>query len=205
MRLLTSALPGTGGLIKAVPEDFVVDELPAYLPSGEGAHTYLWIEKRALTTDEAVTRICRALGVSHNDAGTAGTKDRQAITRQWISLPDIDPERARAVELEGVRVLEAARHGNKLRTGHLHGNRFTLTVRGTTDGLARAGAILAELGRRGLPNYFGVQRFGNRGDNASEGRKLLDGHLQGLRPPRPAAGAQRVSRGQRRLLISAYQ
>jgi tRNA pseudouridine13 synthase len=194
MRLVTAALPGTGGLVKAVPEDFVVEELPAYTPSGEGAHTFLYVEKRALTTDEAVQRLCRALGVSRDDAGTAGSKDRQAVTRQWISLPDIDPARALAVTVEGVRVLEAARHGNKLRTGHLRGNRFTLTVRGTQDGVARARAILAELERRGLPDYFGAQRFGHRGDNAAEGRKLLDGR-----------SSAKMARGQRRLLVSAYQ
>jgi tRNA pseudouridine13 synthase len=194
MRLLTAALPGTGGLIKTVPEDFVVEELPAYQPSGEGPHTFLYVEKKSLTTDEAVQRLCRALGVARDDAGSAGSKDRQAVTRQWISLPDLDPARALAISVDGVRVLEAARHGNKLRTGHLRGNRFTLTVRGTKDGLARARPIVDELGRRGMPDYFGSQRFGNRGDNADEGRKLLDGR-----------STARMPRGQRRLLVSAYQ
>jgi len=194
MRLVTATLPGTGGLVKAAPEDFLVEELPAYAPSGEGPHTFLLIEKRGLTTDEAVARISAALNVPRDGAGTAGSKDRQAITRQWISVPDVDPARALALGVDGVRVLEAARHGNKLRTGHLHGNRFTLTVRGTTEGVARARAILDALSRTGLPNYFGAQRFGARGDNAQAGRALLDGKSPG-----------RMSRTQRRLLISAYQ
>jgi tRNA pseudouridine13 synthase len=194
MRLVTADLPGSGGLIKAAPEDFVVDELPAYAPSGEGTHTFLLMEKRGLTTDEAVARLCATLGVARDDAGTAGAKDRQAITRQWVSLPAVEPARALAVAVDGLRILEAARHGHKLRTGHLHGNRFTLTVRGTTDGLARAQAIVAALEQRGLPNYFGAQRFGARGDNDQKGRALVDGKLK-----------ERVSRGQRRLLVSAYQ
>ena len=174
MQLLTRDLPGTGGLHKATPEDFIVDELPAYSPSGEGSHTFVRVEKRGLTTAEAVARLCRALDVSPRDAGAAGQKDWQALTRQWISLPDVDPARALAATADGVRVLEAARHGNKLRTGHLAGNRFTLTLRGVAaDGLARARVIIDRLVNHGLANYFGPQRFGARGDNAVRGKALL--------------------------------
>jgi tRNA pseudouridine13 synthase len=200
MRLTTRDLPGTGGLFKASPEDFIVDELPAYAPSGEGTHTFVRIEKRGLTTAEAVTRMARALEVRPDEIGVAGQKDRQALTRQWISMPGVDPARALAVTVEGVRVLEAVRHGHKLRTGHLLGNRFVLTVRGVgPDGEARARAVLEQLVRTGLPNYFGSQRFGARGDNAVRGKALLvpaasDG------PRRP-----RVSGTERRMLVSAYQ
>jgi tRNA pseudouridine13 synthase len=197
--LSTSDLPGTGGLVKAVPEDFVVEELPAYAPSGDGPHTLLFIEKRALTTEQAVQRIAAALGVRRPDVGVAGQKDRQAMTRQWISVPAVDPERALALRLDGISILSAARHANKLRTGHLHGNRFTLTLRGTTDGLARARAVLDRLCAAGMPNFFGAQRFGARGDNAARGRALLHASTgAGTRPPRLAAA-------ERRLLISAYQ
>jgi tRNA pseudouridine13 synthase len=195
MRLLTSHLPGTGGLMKSTPEDFVVEELPAYPPSGEGAHTFVEIEKRALTTDDAVRRICDALGCQRDDAGVAGMKDRQAVTRQWISLPGVDPQKALALALDGIRVLSAARHPHKLRTGHLRGNRFALTIRGVTDGAARARAVLDVLRTRGLPNYFGAQRFGARGDNAALGRALARGErLPGRR-----------SRSELRLFTSAYQ
>jgi tRNA pseudouridine13 synthase len=195
MRLTTRELPGTGGLFKATPEDFVVDELPAYAPSGEGGHTFVRMEKRALTTTEAVARLCRALAVKPGDAGVAGQKDRQALTRQWISLPAVDPERALATVVDGVRVLAAARHGHKLRTGHLAGNRFVLTVRGVAaDAAARARAILDVLARDGMPNYFGSQRFGARGDNATRGRQLLGGET------RP-----RVHGAEKRMLVSAYQ
>jgi tRNA pseudouridine13 synthase len=120
-------------------------------------------------------------------------KDRQAITRQRISIPDVDPARALALTVDGVRVLAAERHPHKLRTGHLRGNRFTITLRGTTDGVARATAILDMLAAHGMPNPFGAQRFGARGDNAAAGRRLLDGD------------DRRIGRGQRRLLVSAYQ
>lgn len=194
MRLTTRDLPGTGGAAKTTPEDFIVDELPAYSPSGEGSHTFVRIEKRGLTTAEAVARLCRALDVKPNEAGVAGQKDRQALTRQWISLPNVEPERALATQLEGVRVLAAARHGNKLRTGHLAGNHFTMTVRGVgAAAVERAQAIVARLVADGLPNYFGPQRFGARGDNAVRGKQLL------------GSTTRRVPPTEKRMLVSAYQ
>lgn len=197
---VTSDLPGTGGGCKVTPEDFRVDELPAYLPSGEGEHTYLLVEKRGLDTRDVTRAIARALSVREGELGVAGQKDRFALTTQWISVPRVEPERALAVAGEGFRVLEARRHGNKLRTGHLRGNRFRLRIRGgVPDAVERARAIAAALGARGLPNFYGPQRFGRAGDNAELGRLLLQG-----------ADDPRLSRARRdpklrRLLISAFQ
>jgi tRNA pseudouridine13 synthase len=123
-------------------------------------------------------------------------KDRHAVTRQWLSFPDVDPNVASTFSTPELRVLTAARHGNKLKTGHLHGNRFTLTLRGTCDdAVARARAIVDALVTTGLPNRYGSQRFGARGDNASRGRALVAGEPS-RRP---------VSRSERRLLVSAFQ
>ncbi len=192
---LTEALAGTGGALKTIPEDFVVEEIPAYAPSGTGPHTYLWIEKRGLTTDEAIRKLCAALGASVRDAGSAGMKDRHAVSRQWISLLEADVDAARAVEIEGLRVLEVKRHANKLKTGHLRGNRFTLTVRGAApEAMARARAILDVLLVRGVLNPFGEQRFGAHGDNADRGARLVRGEKIPLRDGR-----------ERRFLISAFQ
>src|SRR6185503_9594833 len=106
------------------PERFVVEEIAAYAPAGAGEHTFLWVEKRGVTTMDAVKRLARLLGVDARDVGYAGLKDRNAVTRQWISFPGVDPARALEIREPDIRVLEAARHGNKLRTGHLRGNRF---------------------------------------------------------------------------------
>ena len=177
---LTADLPGTQGVLRTRDEDFAVDEEPAYLPCGTGDHVFVRIEKRGLTTRHAVTAIARALGVGERDIGVAGMKDRHAVTRQWISLPPpITPEAALALghQIEGVEVLEAARHGNKLRTGHVRANRFVLRVRGAAPGAAdRARAILARLAEPpGAPNWYGEQRFGRDGDNAQKGRELVTG------------------------------
>ncbi len=173
-RYLTSDLPGTGGVIKESPEDFMVEEVPLYLPCGEGEHTYAVIEKRGLTTLDALRRIARALGVSDRDIGYAGMKDAVGITRQTISIPRVPPEQVSALELPGIRVLSAALHRNKLRLGHLAGNRFRIRVRGVREGaLEKAGAVLAVLGRRGVPNYFGAQRYGVQGNSHLVGRALV--------------------------------
>ena len=139
---------------------------------------FVRIEKRGATTVDAARALARALDVRDRDVGIAGMKDRHAVTRQWLSLPPpVAPEQALAVELPGVRVLEALRHPHKLRTGHVRANRFVLRVRGVDAGAEdRARRILAALGEPpGAPNWYGEQRFGRDGDNAARGRALLTG------------------------------
>jgi len=196
--LVTADLPGSGGAVKASPEDFRVDEIPAYAPSGAGAHLWLRVEKRGRTTRDVLRELARALGVPERDAGYAGLKDRAAVTTQWLSFPVArDPEPA-ALAGEGWRVLERSRHGNKLRTGHLRGNRFAIAVRGGDPGRARACADALAL--RGLPNFFGAQRFGAGGRNADLGRALLLGRLDDPEVRRAAR-----DRFLRRLVLSAWQ
>ncbi|MCL4686576.1 tRNA pseudouridine(13) synthase TruD [Myxococcota bacterium] len=180
--------------IRAELEDFQVEEIPLYAPAGEGSHTFVWIEKRDRNTEEVARDLARAAGVPLREVGYAGRKDRRAVTRQWLSVPGLDPARALSLSLPGVRVLEAARHPHKLRTGQLRGNRFVLVVRGVdAETAARATARLDELRRLGMPNRFGSQRFGRDADNAERGRDLLAGRLR-LRDRRAA-----------RFLLSALQ
>ncbi len=176
---LTAETPAVPGAIKTFEDDFRVEEIPAYLPCGEGDHTYLLIEKRGMSTIAAVRAVARALGVRPRNVGFAGRKDARGVTRQLISVERLDPSRAAAIDLPGLRVLEAERHGNKLRLGHLRGNRFALRLRETDPG--RAGevrAALAEMSRGGAPNYFGHQRYGTRGDTWEIGRAALHGDFR---------------------------
>jgi tRNA pseudouridine13 synthase len=166
---LTADLPGIGGTLRTTPDDFFVDEEPAYPASGTGDHVFVRFEKRGVTTPQAVERIARALAVQPRDVGVAGMKDRHAVTRQWISLPPpVTPEAVRALVLEDIAIVEVARHNHKLRTGHVRTNRFLLVVRGVEpDGAQRARTILAHLAAApGAPNWYGEQRFGRDGDNA---------------------------------------
>jgi tRNA pseudouridine13 synthase len=171
---LTSRIPGIGGTIKETPEDFLVEEIPAYEPCGSGEHCYLTIEKRGITTLEAIRRIARSLHVQERDIGYAGMKDSAGVTRQTISLQRIKPEDVAGRELDGIRVLSAARHTNKLKIGHLKGNRFEIVVRGCSDDAGeRVPALLAVLRQRGVPNYFGLQRYGAQGNSHLIGDAML--------------------------------
>lgn len=177
---LTNDLPGTGGIIKEDPEDFLVEEIPLYVPAGSGEHTFATIEKRGLTTLEAIRRITCALGISDRDIGYAGMKDARGVTRQSISLTRVDPARVLSLDLPGVRVLSADLHRNKLKVGHLAGNRFRIRIRGAADdALERAEAILSVLRERGVPNFFGSQRYGAQGNSHRIGRAILAGDYRG--------------------------
>jgi tRNA pseudouridine13 synthase len=194
---LTSDLAGTGGVLRVTDDDFVVDEVLPYAPSGAGDHVFARIEKRGLTSPAAAQAVARALGVRDRDIGIAGMKDRHAVTRQWMSLPPpVTPEQALAVALPDLRVLEAVRHPHKLRTGHVRGNRFVLRIRQTSaDAAARARAILDALAQApGAPNWYGEQRFGRDGDNAARGRALVTG-------AKPHGRDRRMDR----LMVSALQ
>lgn len=191
---LTADLPGIGGALRTTPDDFFVDEEPAYAPSGSGDHVFVRIQKRGLTTMQAVERIARELGVNPRDVGVAGMKDRHAVTRQWISLPPpVSPDAARVLALEDITIVDVARHPHKLRTGHVRANRFVLVVRGATD-VEGARKILEQLATPpGTPNWYGEQRFGRDGDNAQKGLAIV----RGERPPRDRKLA--------RLLVSSLQ
>ena len=186
-------------VFRSSPADFVVDEIPAYAPSGAGEHAYVTFRKTDLTTPEAVKRIARALGADPRDAGYAGMKDRHAITTQTASfqLPLAKDPAAllAAAPLENIEILSVSRHGNKLKPGHLQGNRFRVVLRDLDPLLAPAVIeALAIAGRAGVPNAFGPQRFGRDGENPARAVEWLAGKSRGPRDKR-----------EQRMLFSALQ
>jgi len=171
---LTTDLPGVGGEIKRYDEDFIVEEIPRYEPSGDGTHVYVTIEKSGMTTPEAISLLAKRLGRRPGEFGYAGMKDAHGVTRQRVSIEHIDPKQLENLDLTRLRVCDVSRHTNKIKLGHLAGNRFTIRIRDCAPNpLDRVGAILKTLDRRGVPNYFGPQRFGVRGDNAEVGLCVL--------------------------------
>lgn len=174
---LTADLPGIGGRIKVEPDDFEVEEIPAYEPSGTGDFLYLWIEKRDMGAEYFERQIAKRLNLPVSEVGTAGLKDRRAVTRQWVSVPaNVEPSLAH-VDGDGIRVLRVSRHSNKLKAGHLHGNRFRMLIRvaAPDDANARATPIVERIRTLGLPNYYGTQRFGRDGGTLQIGLALLRG------------------------------
>lgn len=175
---LTSNLPGIGGVIKERPEDFRVVEIPLYTPSGKGTHVYFGISKTGIPTRGAVERIARHIGVPPMEIGVAGLKDAQAVTEQMMSVEHVDEGRLKGFRDPLIRVLWVSRHNNKLKHGHLAGNRFSIRIRQVrSEALPAARAILEVLTTRGVPNFFGPQRFGMRGDNWKLGAAAIAGRL----------------------------
>ena len=156
------------------PEDFIVEELPLYEPSGAGTHTYFAIRKRNLSTLAVINRIARELQVPTRDFGYAGLKDKNAVTTQILSVEGIAPERVLRIEQPNIEVLWAERHTHKLRVGHLRGNRFELTLRDVPhDTLPLVKAMMERLVVEGVPNRFGAQRFGNKNNSHLIGKALV--------------------------------
>lgn len=173
---LTRDIPGIGGVIKQRAEDFFVQELPLYEASGEGEHVYCEIQKTHLTTFDLVHRLAATLNVPQKDIGYAGMKDARAVTRQVFSIHGTTEDAVKALQIPNAQVLWVSRHTNKLRLGHLSGNRFAIKIRDVqpTD-VVKVRPALAEIEQRGMPNYFGEQRFGRRGNNDQLGAALVRG------------------------------
>lgn len=183
---------GLGGKIKQSPEDFVVDEIPIEKP---GRILIATMEKRNLTTPEAIKKIAFALGIPEASIGFAGLKDKVAVTRQAISLERIGPSLAERANSENIR-LSDFRYGGVLFPGDLKGNAFTITVRGIKHGKEDAKKIIRdfsdEVSNRGIPNYFGEQRFGMEKNNHMAGKRIV-------------LGEERMMGGFGRLMVNAYQ
>lgn len=195
---ITGELPGVGGQLKAEPAHFIVEEIPLYEAGGSGAHLYVSLTREGWNTKQVADALADLFGVSRRDVGFAGLKDRNARCTQTFSLPGLAPEDAARIEPAlPFQVNWARQHNNKLKVGHLLGNRFRITVTDLAapadEALSRSQAIAVAIARRGVPNFFGPQRFGWEGGNVAKGRAALLGQ------------APRRDPWLARLLISAYQ
>lgn len=176
-----------------------MEEIPAYEPCGQGAHLFLRIRKTGLTTFECARRIAARFKVDPRDVGYAGMKDRHAVTTQSFSVPmaeTVQLESLGSIDIEGVELLQARRHTNKLRTGHLSANRFRIALRqlDPPESLQDVREALLATETRGVPNAFGPQRYGRHGDNPDRALGWLRGASRGPSNPR-----------EKRLLISSIQ
>lgn len=195
---ITEGLPGIGGEIKTEPQDFRVTELPLYGPSGQGEHVYITLTRAGLTTRQVICELARVGQIKESGVGYAGLKDKEAVTTQTFSLhlTPLGPEElaAKVADELGHEVHGCERHTNKLRRGHLLGNRFEVLIRGVDASAAEpAREVAGMLAQKGLANFFGSQRFGREGDNAVRGRELV---LTGRGPRK---------RFLRDMLLSAWQ
>ncbi len=175
-----NAYPATGAsaTLKCLNEDFIVTELPLQLPSGEGEHIWLDIEKNGANTAYVAQQLALAAGVQDKDVGYAGLKDRYAITRQWFSIYFPSGKTGETPDLTQLqhpefKVLSQSRHVKKLRPGDLQGNRFRIVLRDVAGDRDAIETNLKAVATHGVPNYFGAQRFGFDGGNVEQGRAML--------------------------------
>ncbi len=164
--------------LKQTADDFIVEEIPAYEPSGEGEHLFLWIEKRDLSAERLLDHVSRSLDIDRSYVGMAGMKDRHAVTRQYLSVPAVCQKEIARIESDLVKVLRHAKHQNKLKTGHLLGNRFEIVLRTQHPGaIENALQIATFVATEGVPNYYGDQRFGVDHETLQLGYDLLTGQI----------------------------
>lgn len=182
-------VPDAQGAIKTSPEDFRVEEILGFQPDGSGEHAWLFIEKQGVNTQDLVNLLARRLMIHPKNISYAGLKDRQAITRQWISITTAKVVDTTALESTGIRVLESSRHHCKLKRGAHKANRFEIVIRDVSE-LAGIDQRLERVVARGVPNYFGDQRFGRGGKNIEKALALFAGQI-------------RVDRHQRGMYLSA--
>ncbi|MFH7564504.1 tRNA pseudouridine(13) synthase TruD [Oceanimonas smirnovii] len=168
--------PAVSGRLKAEPEHFIVREDLGFAPGGEGEHIFLHIRKRGQNTQWIARDLAKLAGVAQRDVTWAGLKDRHAVTEQWFGvhlpgkeMPDFSP-----LESDDVQIMAIARHNKKLKTGALKGNWFELTLT-ELDGEGDLDARLQAISERGVPNYFGDQRFGHNGGNIEQARAMFGG------------------------------
>lgn len=183
--------PALVARMRTTPEDFIVEEIDAFEASGAGEHLLLTVEKRGMNTAFAAKRIAHWAGVAESAIGYAGLKDRHAVTRQRFSVwipKKIAPDIA-TLQSDELKVLAHVWHSRKLPRGALAGNRFVLTLREVEGDAAVIETRLAAIAARGVPNYFGEQRFGRGGRNLDKALAMFAG--------------RRVPREERTHLLSA--
>ncbi len=191
---------GIGGKLKKKPEHFIVEEIPLYDPSGKGKHLYINITKKGLNSIDIQKKIAESLNIKEFDIGFAGLKDKNAVTTQTFSVPlnngSVEKLKQAILSLQSdnVKINWFKLHNNKLKPGHLLGNRFKIIISDVNKGaLPNAEKIIKEIKKKGLPNYFGEQRFGIENNNIKKGHDLIKGRLK-IR-----------DRWLRRFLMNSYQ
>jgi tRNA pseudouridine13 synthase len=179
---------------KQTARDFVVEEIPLYEFSGDGEHLVMFVRKKNISTMEMVGIFARYLGIKNRDIGYAGLKDKHAMTKQYISIHKQHEDALSRFEHEGIKILSSVYHNNKIRIGHLKGNRFYIRLKKVNPTSAiKIDEALKNIESFGMPNYFGYQRFGNDGDNHIIGEKIAKGDKKERNPKI------------KKLLINAYQ
>ena len=129
MRYYASDSPGIGGRLRSSPEDFVVEELPLPISDPNGPYLICRLTKKNWELQQAVKEIAKHLGISHRRIAWAGTKDKNAVTTQFISIYDVTPEAVGLVRIKDILLEVVGRLQHPLSLGDLAGYRFDFVIR----------------------------------------------------------------------------
>jgi tRNA pseudouridine13 synthase len=190
------AVPECSGIIKQQPEDFRVDEQLGFDLSGSGEHLFVHVQKTAMTTQQLIVEIAQQLDVPARQIGYSGLKDKQAVTRQWLSIQLPGCKHIPTItESAQLQVLHSEWHDKKLRVGSHRSNRFEIVVREVQGSTQNLPDIQQNINDHGFANYFGQQRFGNQQDNVQQALKVLNNRHK----------RKRLSRHKKSLYLSALR
>lgn len=174
-------------------DDFTVTEIPLYAFSGDGEHLILTVRKKNISTWDMLAVLASALNIKQRDIGYAGLKDKNAMTVQHISVHRSCEARLENFEHAHIKILNKTYHKNKIKLGHLKGNKFFVRLKKVLAiDRQKIDAAVQKIQETGLPNFFGYQRFGANFDNHEKGLDLI------------ARGARARTR-EEKFYISAYQ
>jgi len=184
--------PIANGVLREHAEDYIVNEIPLLEPDGEGEHVWLKIRKRHANTDYVAKQLQKLARVKLMAVSYAGMKDRHALTTQWFSvhLPGADEPDWQSLANDEIEILETKRHSRKLRRGTLLGNQFKIQIRDINVDAELLAQRANAIKQQGVPNYFGIQRFGYGGANINKAQAMF-------------AGDRRIKRHQRSIYLSA--
>ena len=176
---------GTGGRLKKSAEDFIVTEVSDKPPVIEdGKFTIAEITTKNWETNRLIRLLARAMRISRERIGFAGTKDKRAITTQLMSF-ECDPSRLDEVTFNDITIESYYKSNRPIRMGDLKGNRFSITVRDIESDISACSETVKQsvdeiVQTGGFPNYFGVQRFGtSRPVTHIVGEKIVRGDIKG--------------------------
>jgi tRNA pseudouridine13 synthase len=182
MEYYVTDTPGCGGVIRSSPEDFRVEEVYEDLNYEGGRYLVLEVEKKDWDTHHLIREMSRQLRISQKRFGWAGTKDKRAVTSQRISIMNLKETELERLTLPDLKIKVLGRTNRSVGLGDLLGNRFVITIRSLacTDAASRFAAITEQILRcKGVPNYFGVQRFGDtRPVTHKVGEAIVRGNLE---------------------------
>ncbi len=148
--------------IKQIPEDFIVKEITGTELKDSGNYTYFILKKKNYTTEKAVSAIAHYLKTDRKNIGYAGSKDKNALTEQFISIKgQIKKEN---INLKDIELIYKGKSDERISLGDLKGNEFIITVRNLNEKEIKLTSIQ-------IPNYFDEQRFSK--NNAEIGKSIL--------------------------------